>query len=151
VRHLRGLDDDRLRRVEPLPFRHVLGPARADELRARLGARFGVWYGGCPDRASIPEHLTFAADGLPAEAADALRALLGRRARRVFELGEVRPALEIDLALAALAGSEAFWFDGRMEWMVYASHEATLTVAGPALVADVRAELPHWLPHRLPG
>lgn len=150
AREIAALDVDSLRGAPPMPYRRVLREAEAETLSAQLEARFGRWYGGVCDRPCPQPASTYAHDRLPEGSIERLRALVGARASRVFELNEDLASYELDVTLAALERSESFTFDATLDWMVYASHEATLTVAG-ALVEDVARGMPELGACRLAG
>ena len=50
--------------------------------------------------------------------------------------------LDIDAASFNPNGSERFWFERSMRWMIYASHEASITFGGEWLVEEVRQIFP---------
>lgn len=167
------MDDERLRfgefiatrtqadlaAVEPLPFRRVL---RDDEVRAlwtrlcerwRITQRSGYWYpvyaaeGIDPDAIVAFDATEFAASF----GDDRLRMLLPPNAQRAFVLEEDEddssPSCEMEMPLlrpSAHGTTECWWFDATMDWVVYASHESSLTIAGRELVAAVKAAWPKW-------
>ena len=150
LEHLEALDDDLLWRVLPLPFRRALGEAEAGALREGLVARYGRWYGGEPDRKVVPPHLTFVRSRLGAYTA-ALGGLVRPLAERFYELNEDGPGFELDLEAATFTNTEGFWLPREAGWMINASHENTLTIAGPALIDAVYRAQPGWLEHRVLG
>ncbi len=144
LRYVAAMDEEALWRVRPMPFRRTLADAEKESLDARLVATFGRWYGGACDRKDPPEHLTFTLPLTP-EHTPALRELLRPLAPRLFELRETEESFEQDLSAVNFWMTEAFWFTAELDFMVYVSHESTLTVAGGPLVALVRASQPSWL------
>ncbi|NOU26892.1 MAG: hypothetical protein HOO96_03205 [Polyangiaceae bacterium] len=150
LRHLAALDEDLLWRTAPLPFCRVLSPQETDGRRETLSARYGVWYGGVvdalPKHAGVPSHLTFVLSRLP-DPTGPLQALVAPMAARITELNELTESFELEVVLATFTHSEGFWFPADLGWMVYASHEDTLTVAGEPLVSAVRAHHAGWLAH----
>jgi hypothetical protein len=76
--------------------------------------------------------------------------MVADRSPRVFERNEADASYLLDASLAALTRCESFTFDASLGWMIYASHEGTLTVAG-SLVTAVEAELPELAACALPG
>jgi hypothetical protein len=58
--------------------------------------------------------------------------LAARGIERVWELREYGPEYEQDVALFKpfYNGAEGYWSSGDMDWVVYASHESSVTVAG---------------------
>jgi hypothetical protein len=64
-----------------------------------------------------------------------IREFLGKRGvKRVFELREDGDSYQVDLSLAEFMytspGLEGFWFDESDDWVVYCSHESSITLAG---------------------
>jgi hypothetical protein len=151
LRHLAAMDEDLLLRTPPLPFCRVLSQEETEGRRQTLGARYGVWYGGVvdalPKHGGVPSYLTFVLSQLP-DPTGPLQALVAPLAARVTELNELTESFELEVVLATFTHSEGFWFPADLGWMVYASHEDTLTVAGEPLVSAVRARHQGWLVHR---
>ena len=147
---------DALRAVPPLPFRRTLTQAERLGWRDHLGRTWnagrGYWY---PLNGRLPEaeHLVAVASELHAgcRMAELRDAMAERGVRRVFELREhdVDASAELDVALfdPVYTMSEGYWFDRSSDWLVYASHENTVTVAGAWLVAVVKAAWPDWAEH----
>lgn len=140
VEFLATVDDDLLWRVRPLPYRRVLAADELAALTPRVTARFGTWYGGACDRALTCAHRTYDLPLQPAPAA-VLRPLLPAR---VYEWNEIDESVVQDTSAVGFERAEAYWFSAELTWLVYASHEATLTIAGDALVPAVERSAPGW-------
>lgn len=55
------------------------------------------------------------------------------------------PGYELDPALWwTTRGSETLWTSSRLDWLLYAHHEAALYVAGRELVSRVKEAWPDW-------
>lgn len=136
--------------VKVLPFRRVLGAPERDRLSHDFEARWGVWYGGYCDRPPREgqRHITLHVQWVDAVAGreETLRALLRSHGiTRVISLCELGDSREEDLSAATFfygSGGEAFWFDEGMEWMIYASHESSITFGGEWLVTAVSGTVP---------
>ena len=63
---------------------------------------------------------------------------------RLLELREWGESAELDLEIASFLynGAEGFWTTPDVAWMVYASHESSITFGGEWLIAAMRAVLP---------
>jgi hypothetical protein len=158
VRYVRTIPLAELEQVELLPFRRVLEPRELERLWAEVEARWafkGAWY-PCdrPWGAEPPAHTVAFAAGPFSEPAlqQSLReALPSVGARRIWELRELptEPSYELDLALLhpVYNGSEGFWLDNTLSWLVYASHEDSVTIGGPALLPALQAAWPNWQDH----
>lgn len=152
IAHLAALDDDALWRVRPLPYCRVLAADELAALAARCTARFGTWYGGASDGRMTVAYRTF---HLPLEPDPdpILRAVLRDELgiARVYAWHEVGPSARVDVDGLAFAGSETLWFTDALDLLIYASHEATLTIAGDELLPRVEARAPAWSARRAYG
>lgn len=153
--YVRGLSDEELARVEPLPFRRTLTEAESARLWTELKNRWGVegyWYplDRAPDAEPPPHAQAFNADPFfDAELQQQLReALAELGVSRVWELRELDTDTnkEIDLALLEplYTGAEGYWTDDSLDWLVYASHESSVTVAGEELLPELQRRWPVW-------
>jgi hypothetical protein len=71
------------------------------------------------------------------------RILAARRIRRLWELQwDYDTVYEIDLDLFRPGGSEIYWTSDPMDWIVYTSHEDSITLGGEWLLNLVRREWP---------
>lgn len=149
VAFVRGLSAADLAAVEPLPFRRVLNADESHVIWGRLRERWRIsdhyWYplAEC-ERSDVA---AFDSDVFEtAVPAGRLWAILADRGvARVWELREYGPEYESDLVLFGprYDGAEGYWSSGDLEWIVYASHEGTVTVGG-WLLGVVQAGWPAW-------
>lgn len=74
--------------------------------------------------------------------------LRARNIDRVWEIRERGATWEIDLALfePVYDGDERYWSAGSFDWIVYASHESSLTIGG-WLLGEVKAVWADWASH----
>jgi hypothetical protein len=137
---LKDLDD-----VNPIPFRRALGKAEADTLERDVVARFGMWYGGFPDRRVDIERLSLDAKKLSAERLEGLASIVPASGR-LFELREFGASYELDVNAARFkyTGAEAYIVPPLLGWMFNASHEATVSFVGPELIARVKSAWHDW-------
>jgi hypothetical protein len=75
-------------------------------------------------------------------------ALAARGIQRVWELREYGPEYEEAVAMLDpyYNGAEGYWSSGDLDWIIYASHESSVTVGG-WLLQDVKAIWPSWQVH----
>lgn len=70
---------------------------------------------------------------------------------RVYELRDlpIDPSYHLDVALLSPSynGSEGFWFPQSKDWLLYASHEGSLTAAGEVMIRLIEALWPEWGAH----
>jgi hypothetical protein len=144
---VRSADAAALAGVPRLPFRRVLGAAEHAALHEAFARRWGKWYGGCvkdapPGTDAVTLHVE--AMETPGAYDELRRALAEHGVGRLLELREFDDGYELDVEAAGFTynGAEGFWTAGDMEWMVYASHESSITFGGTWLVARMRQSLP---------
>jgi len=152
---VRGLATRALHAVAPLPYRRSLGKAEHTRLWSHLRERWGPSEGGPWHPLlgeDLPPHVLALQQAWYARAIPP--ALLQRILRqhgvvRVWELREFGPEYELDLdELEPVYNfAEGYWTSGDMAWLVYASHESSITVAGEWLVAAIKAAWPDWDQH----
>ena len=77
------------------------------------------------------------------------RVLEERGIARVFELREGGSAFEIELRdlEPTYTGDEGYWCTKELDWLLYASHEGSLTVAGEWLIRDIKRVWQSWEKH----
>jgi hypothetical protein len=141
-------------KYDPLPYRRVLSTAESAHIWASLGSVWGVpvrsyWY---PlSETSIADIVAFRADDfrefVPAHGLR--RKLVKLSIERVWELREHGPEYSEDVELfdPLYNGAEGFWTASGYPWVIYASHESSITVAG-ALLSEIKRMWPTWQEHR---
>lgn len=72
---------------------------------------------------------------------------------RIWEAREGGAIYEMDYELLEpyYDGEEGYWTSEDMDWLLYVSHESSLTVAGGWLVSAIKATWPHWQQHLWDG
>jgi hypothetical protein len=154
ARYVREVPATDLTRVEPMPYARVLRPEESEriwdevERRWQLKRRdsfFPMWSARPPGVEAFQ-----AAHFDAAVTAEVLGELLDERgARRVWELRETRvfgPDFERDpypLEVSYTSGGEGYWTSATHDWLLFASHESSITVGGWLLPAVKRA-WPEW-------
>jgi hypothetical protein len=131
-----------------LYFCRVLGTAEHKQLHHALGKKWGNWYGGSVDEREKPPNVTLHIAAMDAKDAyeSIATALIEHGISRVFELREYGDGFEIDVDHVTFTynGAEGFWTAGDMSWLVYASHEASITFGGEFLIQPMRVVLPEF-------
>ena len=129
-------------------YKCILSEQYHKQLHADLKAKWGNWYGGCTDAKFLPPNVTLHVAAMDdADSYENLRkALTQHGISRVFELREWGCGYEIDVEIVGFTytGAEGFWTNGECDWMVYASHEASLTFGGAWLIEKMRNALPQY-------
>lgn len=150
---VREVPTDILSAVDPLPFTRVLPPEEAERVWDSVERAWGLsrrqyWY----PLASIerPGVEAFQAPYLlGAVPSERLRAILAERGvPRIWELREHGPEYELDAAAfePRYNGAEGFWTSPALDWIVYASHETSITVGG-WMLDEVKRAWPEWARH----
>ena len=154
-RYVSDLSHEELARVEPLPFRRTLSPKESAALWAELEKRWGVkgyWYplDRAPEAAPPPHASAFSSDPFHGDDLQkCLRDVLSTLgATRVWELRELDTDTNNEIELALLepvyTGAEGFWMDSSFDWLIYASHEGSVTVAGRDLLPALYEAWRNW-------
>ncbi len=146
--YIRGLDNDVLWRIRPLPHRRVLTDEAAETVRAKLKETWGAegcWYPLEPTgRADVR---AFHSDVFATEGASKLLStiLKERGIGFLWQIEEDGTVVEIEVASLDIdqAGAEAFWSTPELDWIVYVSHESSVTVGG-WMLNEIRKEWPTW-------
>lgn len=145
---VQGLDEDLLWRVQALPHCRVLGVHETRALTDSLTRVWGVmgsWYPLEPTaRGDVDAFLRVAFE--TADASRMLKSILhAKHTVLVLHLDEEGVASEIDLDLldVGAAGEEEFWTAPDYSWLLYVSHESTVTIGGWLLEA-LQAEWKDW-------
>jgi hypothetical protein len=150
-------DPAQLQGLPQLPYRRVLGNAEHARLHQEFIGKWGKWYGGARDKCGnvSPEVVTLHVAAMEAtNAYERLRGgLLDRGLSRIFELRESDDGYEMDTRAAEFfyTGAEGFWSSADMSWMVYASHESSITFGASWLIEHMRASLPSFDRYRYRG
>jgi len=151
-RYISGLSLSDLRAVEALPFRRVLTADESKNLRSLMYHRWqivdGYWYPlaecGLSDIVAFKEYAFSGTATQPL-----LQSILaGRGIARVWELREYGPEYEQDISLFEphYNGAEGYWSSGNLDWIVYTSHESSVTVGG-WLLGEIKAIWSSWQDH----
>jgi hypothetical protein len=139
-----------LSEVESLPYTRVLSPNDAKEVWGSVERAWGLRRRECWYPLAKTERTDVEAFQAPyflrAVTPERLRVLPAERGvTRVWELREYGPEYELDVFAfqPKYDGAEGFWTSSNLDWIVYASHEGSITVGGWVL-AEVKREWPGW-------
>lgn len=147
--YMLGLTPGDLDFVESLPYRRVLAAEESKSVWSRLRRRWqikdGYWYplADC----QLPDVVAFKTKAFDESVQyETLREVLkARRIERVWELREYGPEYMEDLVLFEpyYNGAEGFWSSDDLDWIIYASHESSLTVGG-WILGELKVLWPSW-------
>lgn len=140
--------------VERLFYRRVLSTAESEEVWKRLQAAWSVikgeyWFPLAESQRNDVE--AFQAPYFRrAVRPEKLQTILqGQGLSRIWELREYGPEYELDLSAFEpyYSGAEGYWCSEQMDWIIYASHEGSITVGGEWLLTVVKNAWPEWSKH----
>jgi hypothetical protein len=147
--YIRAISDAELQSVQPLPYQRVLSQSESESVWSHLRERWqitdGYWFPlaecSLPDIAAFQDrHFNEFCSSF-----SLINLLLSRGVSRVWELREYGPEYEQDVSLfdPHYNGAEGYWSSGDLGWVVYASHESSITVGG-WLLAEIKDRWPEW-------
>jgi len=154
--YIRILSEGDLPSIAPLPFRRVLADKESKELWNQLKMTWdiggGYWF-PLREGTAPPNVLAFHVDYFKAvnSFAHIHDALSGRGVSRVFELDEFgpdEPDYEIELSIFEPGyrwGGEQYCTAVGTDWVVYASHESSITIGGDWLTEILKEKLPECM------
>jgi hypothetical protein len=137
--------------IAPLPYRRRLSRSEADALWKVISSRWDIrdhyWHPLAPH--DPPQDvIAFQADwfDLVLPPARIQTVLGGHGISRIWEFREDGRDSEIDLGWMepCYTGLEGFWTAEPYDWLIYASHESSLTIAGQWLIDAVKAASADW-------
>lgn len=153
ARFVREVPSAILDQVEPLPFTRVLPRDEVEQVwdsveRAWDLDRRQYWY-PLRETAQAGVEAFQAPHFLRAITPERLEGILRERGvTRVWELREDGPEYELDVSALEphYNGAEGFWTSSALDWILYASHESSITVGGWVL-DEVKRRWPGWEHH----
>ncbi|MCE9534118.1 MAG: hypothetical protein K8T89_23815 [Planctomycetes bacterium] len=147
--YIRSLSLSSLSEVASLPYRRVLTDEESKSIWPRFRTQWqigdGYWYplADC----TLPDVVAFNASAFEVEMPVArLQSILTAHGiSRVWELREFGPEYEQDILLFEpfYNGAEGYWSSAELDWLIYASHESSVTVAG-WLLHELKMAWPSW-------
>ena len=166
IEHVSSLSRRRLAAVRPLPFRRVLRPDERSHLCGETKKRWAIaghWYplASCGSPSDV---IAFHTNYFDQKKIDVLRSILSERGvKRLWEfrwsvaceieLDSFYPSFEQAAGSNTLYGAceEGFWTNVRNDWLVYASPESSITLAGSWLVSEFELAMPDCVEYIFPS
>lgn len=150
ARFIRSIQRSDLEDVKPLLMRRVFGREELQGLWRKLDQCWGAnaghhWW---PLRnGTAPQYvLTFHTDWFNVGKQKTLREILGghgvEHMLEFREFGEWGCEQHVDGLEAVYNGEEGYWTSSVMDWLVYASHESSITLAGEWLAQEFQRRFP---------
>ncbi|EGO63400.1 hypothetical protein [Acetonema longum] len=150
---IHSLNQEQLETIEPLFYRRVLTESASQKLWAILLEKWDIqpksyWY---PLRnTSKNDMMAFQEESFDVEfGIENLRRILQKHdIQHVWTLTESGPEYELTVSvfepLYCHTGVETYSFSQRADWVIYASHEESITIGGKWLIDEIKANWPHW-------
>lgn len=137
-----------LEKVEPLFYRRVLSDNENQILRGKLKSIWkldGYWFpltDWKPQNTEAFQDKYFEAEFGSEKIRQILRNL---GVQKVWELREGEINYEIDISAVKFYyhGEETFWFDKTFDWLIYVSHESSITFAG-SILPEIKKNWTNW-------
>jgi hypothetical protein len=150
IHFVRSVPERLLELVEPLELRRVFGEDELRRLWVNLDARWDVklhqYWWPMREGAPPPNVVAFHTDWFDQGKTAALRGILVdngiRRVCELREFGEWGCELAAEALEPAYNGEEGYWTPPNFDWLVYASHESSITLAGDWLVENFCRRFP---------
>jgi hypothetical protein len=135
------------------PYRHVMSESTRRRVARDLSQRWKVdpsrhywhplWVEAVPAGVFAAQDWYFHKE---VGAATLQEILLRHGITRVWQitLARVPPTLELHPSLCTFSGIEVYWSSREIDWLVYTSHEGSITFAGAWLVEEIKRAWPNW-------
>lgn len=141
VRYLQSLTPEALAQMAPLSYRRRLNEEESSTVRQQLLERWnyngGYW---APLTGNIPSNTLFVAQSAltPADRSAIMDYICQHATPHLLEITEDETDAEITCSELDLDSYETVYCDENYNWLLYTSHESTLTFAGEQLLVFVR-------------
>lgn len=149
--YVSNITTEELLSVQPLFYRKVISKKVSATLRRNLKMVWGIgqyWYPiiECANKDIIAfQDKYFKSEFGFEQLKNILQAACHER---IFELRETgtEPEYEMDTCVfePTYNGLEGFWFSEKMDWVIYASHESSITIGGIWLIEQIKTIWPNW-------
>jgi hypothetical protein len=143
------LTEQDLSSVEPLFYRRVLSENESNSIWEKLSSRWEIakWY-WFPLTIEKPDNVEGFQDAYFEKevGAEKLQAILRKHGvEKIFEIREYGANYELELSAFEpyYSGSEGFWCDEKFDWIIYASHESSITIGG-WLLPEIKIVWLNW-------
>ncbi|HEX8564624.1 MAG TPA: hypothetical protein VF648_03075 [Pyrinomonadaceae bacterium] len=144
-----GLTNEDLARVEPLFYRRVLSDEESNFIWERLRSRWEItehyWYPLTLHKRDDIEAFQDTYFEKEFGSKKLQKILRNRGVEKVFEIREYGASYELELSVFEpyYNGAEGYWCDSKNDWIIYASHESSITIGG-WLLSEVQALWSNW-------
>jgi hypothetical protein len=147
-RYILQLTERDLLEIKPLFYRRVLSESESDYVREKLKTIWnveGYWYPLTTLKRDDAEAFqdSYFENELGCETLNKI--LRDHNVTNLWELREDGIDYEIELSIfnPYYNGGEGFWCDANFDWLIYASHESSITFAG-SILSDIKNNWSNW-------
>jgi len=150
--YIQRLSRSELQSIQSLPYQRVLSPTESEAVWSRLRRRWQIignhWY---PlSKCRLSNIIAFQTDGFEEffSSVSLIDLLLSHGIRRIWELREYGIEYEKDVSLfePVYSNYEGYWSSENLDWIVYASHEESITIGG-WLQESIKTQWLDWKQH----
>ena len=150
--YVQTLSTSQLQSVQPLPYQRVLSATESEAMWLCLKKRWQIlgnhWY---PlSKCSLSNVVAFQESAFETfrSSVNLIDLLLSRGIRRIWELREcgIEYVQDVSLFDPVYSDFEGYWSSENLDWIVYASHEESVTVGG-WLLENIKTRWPDWEQH----
>ena len=154
VHFIEGVTQNDLLLAEPLPYRRRLKPEEKAQIRKQLFEKWnydGDYWDPLVDNSPHPIVFVMKANLTDSDYDQIIAFIRANAKSRIFEVTEDGADAEIEFSLFHPDCYETMYFDPTFDWVVYGSHESTITFGGTPLIKfieelffDRREKLNKW-------
>jgi len=146
IKYIVQLSESDLSKVRPLYYRYILSKSESDFVREKLKTIWNVNGYFYPLENRIREDMEAFQDKYFEQefGFERLQEIFWQRGiYRIWEIREDREDYEMDLSIFEPFGSETFWCDTKFDWLIYCSHESSITFAG-SILPEIKNHWANW-------
>lgn len=154
IKYVTDLSVDQASQTEKVLYRHVMSDTKRRRVGKNLAERWGVephehYWHPLMAKELPPDVLAFQEAWFRNEVGvESLQnILISKGIKRIWELDEFRvePEYELDPRLCSFwKGVEGYWSSRELNWLIYVSHESSITFAGGWLIEAIKDVWPNW-------
>lgn len=146
---IQAVSENQLHSVQSMPYQRVLSQSESESIWSRLRERWqmsdGYWFPLV--ECSLSDVVAFQNRYFNefCSSFNLIALLSSRGIRRIWELREYGPEYEQDISAfdPHYNGAEGYWSSQELDWVIYASHESSITVGG-WLLGTIKEQWPEW-------
>ena len=152
IDYILNVTEEELQMIEFLAYRRTLKEAESSELWKQVKIQWNIhdtqWY---PLVSAAKNNLIAFNDDTFHKAIrknDFNKIFNQKNIQRILEFRESGPEYELDLEwfVPEYNGAQGYWTSRKMDWIIYASHENTITIGG-WILDDIKKIWPDWKKH----